>query len=345
MMKRYFGILILLIAAFTLWGQGNYYDAVINLSGDALLQGLRALISTNTYSNYSGAKVYLYQTLDNTNGYVTCIYTGHQYNVGYNYTGSTNPNTEHTYAQSWFSSPQSSVKKADLHHLFPSNATVNSSRGNYPLYTVANHSSANVYYPDTPWQSYRGQSQTGYSVFEPADQSKGNIARALLYFYVRYNDTLTQQNVNMLPVLLDWNNQDPPDAAEITRNQGVYNFQNNRNPFIDHPEFVNRIWNPVDVDDSTLPTLDSLRLTSICPNPFEFSTTLNVDSKQRDQATISFYDIKGRKVAAKTMLLEPGANQITWDGCDENGARMPLGIYLVKISAGKQQINAKLILR
>ncbi|MDZ4182257.1 MAG: endonuclease, partial [Candidatus Cloacimonadaceae bacterium] len=260
-------ILFALILAFAS-AHAGYYDNVINLTGQELYLGLRALISTNTYSSYDGAKVYLFQTLDNVNGYVRCIYTGHNYNVGYSYTGSTNPNTEHTYAQSWFSSPQTSIKKADLHHLFPSNSVVNSSRGNYPLFTVANHASANVYYNDTPWQSYRGNSNNGYTVFEPADETKGNIARALLYFNTRYNDPLTQQNVFMTPDLVAWHYQDPPDAIEIARNQGIYTFQGNRNPYIDHPEFVGRIWGGSSNDDPSAPNASSIVFRSVYPNPF-----------------------------------------------------------------------------
>ena len=267
------------------------------------------------------------------------------YNVGYNYTGSTNPNTEHTYAQSWFSSPESNIKKADLHHLFPSNSVVNSSRGNYPLFTVANHASANVYYNDTPWQSYRGNSASGYTVFEPADQTKGNIARALLYFYTRYNDPLTQQNVNMLPVLITWSNQDPPDAREITRNQGVFTFQGNRNPFVDHPEFVNRIWGPVDADDPILPAVSELYLNGISPNPFSSSTSISLQSKSSRSGRLSVYDIRGRKVKEMELNLAPGSNQVAWDGRDESGQKLANGIYLLRVSSGGLSLNAKLVLR
>lgn len=344
-MKKTTLTLILIALALFLSAQGNYYDGVINLTGNALLTGLRALIDSNTYSSYDGAKVYLFQTLENTNGNVTCIYTGQVYNVGYNYTGSTNPNTEHTYAQSWFSSPESSIKKADLHHLFPSNSVVNSSRGNYPLFTVANHASANVYYNDTPWQSYRGNSANGYTVFEPADETKGNIARALLYFYTRYNDPLTQQNVNMLPVLITWSNQDPPDAREITRNQGVYTFQGNRNPFVDHPEFVNRIWGPVDADDPILPAVTELYLNGISPNPFSSSTSISLQSKNSRSGSLSVYDIRGRKVKELELNLAPGSNQITWDGRDESGQKLANGIYLLRVSSGGLSLSAKLVLR
>ena len=344
-MKKTIFSFILATLVLVLGAQGNYYNGVLTLTGNSLLTGLRALISTNTYSSYDGAKVYLFQDLENTNGNVTCIYTGEVYYVGYNYTGSNNPNTEHTYAQSWFSSPSTSIKKADLHHLFPSNSVVNSSRGNFPLYTVANHSSANVYYNDTPWQSYRGNSSTGYTVFEPADETKGNIARALLYFYTRYNDPLTQQNINMLPVLVDWSNQDPPDTREITRNQGVYSFQGNRNPFVDHPEFVNRIWGPVDEDDPVLPAVSELYLNGVWPNPFSQNARISLQSKSSRSANLSVYDIRGRKVKSTSFNLVPGVNELGWDGKDEAGQELGSGIYLLRISSGELNLSARLVLQ
>lgn len=340
-MRKYLTCLFLLLAALSAWAQGNYYDAVINLSGQQLYAGLHGLISTNSYSSYDGAKVFLFQDLDNTDGNVTCIYTGEIYYVGYNYTGSSNPNTEHTYAQSWFSSPESSIKKADLHHLFPSNSVVNSSRGNYPLFTVANHAAANVYYSYTPWQSFRGLSYTGYTVFEPADETKGDIARALLYFNTRYYDTLTQQNVNMLPDLVQWHSSDPPDAAEIARNAAIYGFQGNRNPYVDHPEFVDRIWGGTALDDLTSSPAASLVLAGVGPNPFRGSTTLTLNSKSRLEAEVAIFNSRGQKLRSWRQSLPQGESRIAWNGTDAAGQRLPAGLYLIRVSAAGNCITAK----
>lgn len=342
-MKKHLFSLLFLCLMIALSAQGNYYDAVINLTGQPLYLGLRALISTNTNSSYDAAKAELFQDLENVNGNVTCIYTGQVYNVGYNYTGSNNPNTEHTYAQSWFSSSESSKKKADLHHLFPSNSVVNSSRGNYPLFTVANHASANVYYTNTPWQSYRGQSQNGYTVFEPADETKGNIARALLYFNTRYNDTLTQQNVFMTPVLVQWHYQDPPDAWEIARNQGVWEFQSNRNPFVDHPEFVGRIWGGTAADDPALAPVATLNVSKIYPNPFTTQTAVVLESKTSTSATVQVYNIRGQKVRQWTVQLASGVSEIVWDGKDDSGKALPAGVFLMKIGSGQSSVTARVM--
>lgn len=343
-MKKITLTLLLLLAATLACAQGNYYDAVIDLSGQPLYTALHSLISTNTNSSYDGSKAFLFQELDNHNGYVTCIYTGEEHYVGYNYTGSSDPNTEHTYAQSWFSSDESSRKKADLHHLFPSTMQVNSSRGNYPLFTVANHASANVYYTYTPWQSFRGQSSNGYTVFEPADESKGNIARALLYFNTRYYDSLTQQNVNMIPDLVQWHLTDPPDAAEIARNNGIQGFQTNRNPYVDHPEFVGRIWGGSPAQDDTAAPAAELSLDRVWPNPFAESTTLAVLSKDARQASVSVHDVKGRKLRSWSLVLPAGTSEISWNGKDERGLKAAPGVYLIRVHSGGQSLGAKVLL-
>lgn len=218
----------------------GYYNPVSGLTGTALKTGLHDLIDSNTYSSYDGAKTFLFQELDNNSGVVRCVYTGRDYTINSSYNGSTDPNTEHTYAQSWFGTSEESIKKADVHHLFVTNSSVNSSRGNLPFDVVTTTTSTFPVY--NGYVSKRGTNSTGDDVFEPADQHKGNLARALLYFSVRYNMTLSQGGVDMLETLITWHNADAVDAAELARNTAVYAHQGNRNPFVDHPEYVAQIW-------------------------------------------------------------------------------------------------------
>ena len=345
MTKRTLISLILLAVAVFAAAQGNYYDAVLDLNGQELYNALQGLISTNTYSNYIGARTFLFQELDNHDGFVTCIYTGVEFDVGYNYTGSSNPNTEHTYCQSWFSSPQSTIKKADVHHLFPCTSNVNSARRNYPVSNVNHHAKASIYFTYTSWQSYRGMSPTGYTVFEPADETKGDIARALLYFHTRYGDGLLIQNVDMLPVLIQWHYFDPPTQTEVERNNAVQGFQTNRNPFVDHPEFVARIWDSSEAEaEIPSPALD-LILGKASPNPFSDSTSLEMESKNPLSATISIHNIKGQKLASWQQNLPQGNSQITWNGRDSQGDKAAPGIYLISLSAPGHLLSAKVLLK
>jgi deoxyribonuclease I len=217
----------------------DYYDPVVGLTGNALKTALHTLISNNTYSNYEDARVIMFQQLDNTNSVVRCVYTGQDYTIASDYSGQTSPNTEHTYAQSWFTA-SASVEKADLHHLFVTEMNVNSSRGNFPFGKVIN--ATNTYASYNGYVSKKGTDIFNHTVFEPADQHKGDCARALLYFNVRYNETLTIDGVDMIPACIQWNYLDPPTTAEVSRNSLIQTTLHNRNPFVDHPEYVTSIW-------------------------------------------------------------------------------------------------------
>ncbi len=218
----------------------GYYDPVAGLTGTALKDGLHNLIDSNTNNDYSGSKLYLYQTADNVSGTVRCVYTGQDFTINSSYDGATNPNTEHTFAQSWFGTTDASIKKADIHHLFPTDATVNSTRGNYPFDVVT--TVTNTFASYNGYVSKLGRNAGGQTVFEPADQHKGDLARALLYFSVRYSMSLSISGVDMLPTMIAWNSFDPPDTKETNRNASIYTFMHNRNPFVDHPEYVSSIW-------------------------------------------------------------------------------------------------------
>ncbi len=144
-------------------------------------------------------------------------------------------NAEHIWPQGYFNSALPMV--ADLHHLTPTFSVPNGRRGSFKF--------AMVY---GPVYSTSSGSKAAKDAFEPTDASKGNVARAMLYFLVRYHDKNIRQGMNYqsfwtqtVPLLLEWNRQDPPDAAERRRNDLVEEFQGNRNPFIDHPSLADRV--------------------------------------------------------------------------------------------------------
>lgn len=140
-------------------------------------------------------------------------------------------NCEHTWPQSKFiGGKQSGVQKADLHHLFPSESKANAVRGNYEFRDVDGES-------DVKSLCEASKSNSKHN-FEPPDEHKGNVARALFYFAVRYGGQISQDQEE---TLRRWHNLDPVDGEERERNEGIYELQNNRNPFIDYPELVERI--------------------------------------------------------------------------------------------------------
>lgn len=144
-------------------------------------------------------------------------------------------NAEHIWPQGYFDRKLPMV--ADLHHLAPTFVTPNGRRSNLKFAEV----SGAIY-------STSAGSKLGKEGFEPADAVKGNVARALMYFVVRYHDKNIRQGMDYnsfwtknVPMLMQWNRQDPPDAAERRRNDLVEGFQGNRNPFIDDPSLAEQV--------------------------------------------------------------------------------------------------------
>lgn len=167
-------------------------------------------------------------------------------------------NREHSVPLSWFGGSTGTPGAAtDYHHIFPTDKVVNATRSNFIYGEVANASfiSANG--------SKLGPSaMAGFTgdVFEPINEYKGDLARAFLYFVTRYQDnmpgyprangvqafdTTTYPSVNTpyLQLMLKWHNQDPVSQKETDRNNAAYSFQGNRNPFVDSPQYVARVWN------------------------------------------------------------------------------------------------------
>lgn len=142
-------------------------------------------------------------------------------------------NVEHAWPQSHFTSQfPKSFQKADLHILFPTMSYINSIRGNFPFGEV-------VTAKQTPCsQAALGMNAAGEQVFEPDDAIKGDMARATFYFSTRYK---VKVDKNQEEALRRWHQMDKPDVREVELNDKIFDIQKNRNPFIDHPEFVDQI--------------------------------------------------------------------------------------------------------
>ncbi len=233
----------------------SYYDPSFNKHEESLKNSLKSIISQGYSSQgYNGARDEMYGDLDNVNGDVTCVYTGRV--ASFNTRPGANANSfncEHTFPQGKFNSNE--PMKSDIHHLFPTDVNANSQRGSLPFGAVVNAS----------WT--QGGSKKGGSRFEPRDAQKGQTARAMLYFTTRYQDYdnfIGSQEAT----LKAWNEQYPPLASERQRNDGVQQLQNNRNPFIDYPQFAERIstftnaTSSAKMDDSLFVSVDTARFSS-----------------------------------------------------------------------------------
>lgn len=229
-------------------GDSTYYRNAIGLSGAALKSALHQIISTSSRLTYAqvwdALKVTDQDPANSAN--VILIYSGRSQSKSTNGDGPNDWNREHVWAKSHGDFGTATGPGTDLHHLRPEDVSVNAARGNKDFDIGGSAVS------EAPG------SFTDTDSFEPRNAVKGDIARMIFYMAVRYDggdgfaDLEMNNSVNngsapaigKRSVLLQWNTQDPPDTVERRRNQIIYdNYQHNRNPFIDHPEWANAIWN------------------------------------------------------------------------------------------------------
>ena len=214
----------------------TYYNSTENQAEEGLKTALKAIISNNPNSlGYNNARDEMYGDIDNVNDSVTCIYTNRKAKFNTRSGASSNNfNCEHTFPQGYFGSANPMV--SDLHHLFSTDENANNSRGNL-AFGVA---TAPYEQPTWNFPSLKGAN----NLYEPQNSHKGNCARAMMYFVLRYQD-YTNFFAPQQATLKQWHNQFPPTAKDKGRNEKVFLLQTNRNPFIDYPQFSDRITNLV----------------------------------------------------------------------------------------------------
>lgn len=234
----------------------QYLAQAAGLTGEKLFQFLHEATAYGQRGgkDYLNSKKFMFSTADNTGcgggPGVTCLYSqvcargasehGEDYKEqgdanGDGYVDSDGMNAEHAWPQGFFNSGL--PMRADLHHVFPTFVKPNNTRGSVPFGKVSS-----FVYATTAGSKFDG------AVFEPADAVKGDVARAILYFVVRYYNVNIRDGMDYkdfwtsrVPMFVEWNLKDPPDAAEKARNAAIERFQGNRNPFVDDPRLVEKV--------------------------------------------------------------------------------------------------------
>lgn len=290
---RYLSLLLLFISLrITAQIPAGYYDDADGLEGTALRSALHNIIDNHTEYSYDDLRDFILRESDedpNNSNNVILLYTGRS-QAKSTFGGDANDwNREHVWAKSHGGFGDSPPHGTDAHHLRPTDASVNSNRGNLDFDNggTENSEASGNYSDSDSW--------------EPRDAVKGDVARMLFYMAVRYEgdaagelDLELVDNTNSSPsgeplhgklsALLEWHVQDPPDDFERNRNEVVYSYQGNRNPFIDHPEYVACIWQN-DCGGGTTP------LINVTENLVDFGTVAfgNVSSTQ--SYTVSASDL------------------------------------------------------
>ena len=227
-------------------GEGLYLDD--------LLTYLKNNYTTSNVLSYNSARDVLYGDIEAelNDGQVFCIYTNYSINLPNgvdpsSYLYDNGMDCEHLWPQSMGAS--SSPMKSDMHHLRPCRSNVNSSRGNKP-YNEINDNATNTWYwlniqsGNIPSSNINEYSETNSSYFEPREESKGDVARSIFYFYTIYENVANDNFFNtQKDVLYQWHIQDPPTNIEIDRTWAIAAYQNNiPNPFIIDHSLIERAY-------------------------------------------------------------------------------------------------------
>ncbi len=203
---------------------GSYYDGInTNLSGDQFKAELSDLISDMHDRGYDAAKYILQDSDEDPNNARNIILVYNRASIVSTWNG-TDWNREHI----WPQSKLGTASKSDMFNLRPANNSINSRRSNYPF------------------GDYRDSDSQGYGLYSgywyPGDDDRGDIARAILYMNTRWGLNISSSVIGSLDTFLEWDKLDPVDDFEMHRNDIIENEQGNRNPYVDHPEWVSKVY-------------------------------------------------------------------------------------------------------
>lgn len=332
----------------------GYYDSAQGLNGEALKSALHNIIKGHTEYSYSTVWTILQESDEDPNNHnnVILLYTGWSYSKNNHGGSSSQWNREHVWAKSHGNFGTGMGPGTDAHHLRPTDVSVNGRRGNLDF------DNGGTEYID-------GDGATGCNVdsdsWEPRDAVKGDVARMIFYMAVRYEgdngepDLEMVDNTNSSPngqpymgkmsTLLQWNHQDPPDDFERHRNDVIYSdWQHNRNPFVDNPNFAAWIWEGQAADENSI-SLSPITI-SAYPNPFNPQTSLLFSSAYTTDAKLAIYNLKGEKVVTlfNGKVQKGIQNQVIWEGKDDSKQTVSSGTYFVIVLTPQQKITKTITL-
>ncbi len=251
--------------------EGTYYEEARGLSGSALKSSLDTIISRNVSTSYNWTRYEAADEAENDSSKVLQIYTRTTIAKTAHVSGSLGWNREHTYPDSKITSPAD----ADNLHIFASDNKVNGTRGN-KLFGIVTPKDASTDVQDSLGNTI--DAYTNSTLFEPPNAAKGEVARATLYLNTAYGYSITG-NFTSESLCLDWAKNYPVTNREIYRNNTVYSLQGNRNPYIDHPEFIDMVYDPSYSGSGALnDTGESVEPTSLSLSPS--SATIGIGGTQ-----------------------------------------------------------------
>lgn len=335
MIRRIAFVLASLFAVTFLYGQELHIPVFADLDGDDLKDAVIRDYKTNTVLSYRNARDTFMLKIDRRDGVIECIYTGLTVDIPVGVDPSTaafnqGVNTEHVYPRSK-GAVESSKGHNDMHHLFPCRQDVNSARGSLAFGEILDTETDRWYRLAETKNSVPTSNKDDYSEFlsgqrfEPREDKKGDIARAIFYFYTMYESNALAEDPDFFEsqreTMCDWHFYDPVDEVEWQRTYGIAAYQDDKpNPFVLDCSLARMYCDDISTDCQTVSTDDAEAIDiALFPNPFY--DVLDVQSP--DQGEVVIYSLEGREVFRKM--------------CDHKAARLDLsalsaGTYVLKYS-------------
>jgi len=330
-----------------------------NLTGESLQQFILQEYSVSNPLGYNGARDQMYVSIDNVNGQIIGVYTGYTITSN-NRTDafSKGINTEHVWPQGLFNRDE--PMRGDIHHLFPTRVEANSARSNYPFDEIPDNQTDKWFYLSSESSGIPSANIDLHSeldngrAFEPREDFKGNVARAIFYFWSVYQTrAVVKDDVSffngMKDVLYDWHKLDPVDEAEWNRSLGAEQAQGNRNPFVHDSTLVERAYfggQAVAAEYTRQRELDQdqkeIRLLQNYPNPFNPSTTISFELTSPEHIRLSIFTMLGQRIA----VLADGQRAAGWHRVAFDAAQLPSGIYYYRLEqlSGEASLTRRMTL-
>lgn len=261
MMKRILAPIVALLIAGTAYisaqASPDYYKSIDGVKGGkelkTLLFNLIKDMRTVEYGsgvNATWGAFYTTDAVPENSGQVADMYSSEKRYFGSKGESVDGMNIEHCVPKSWWGGTQINAYY-DLHHLNPSDQVANSKKNNYPLAELNSVTWTNGV-------SSIGKAKiagTNQNAYEPADEYKGDFARAYMYIFTCYQNVnwkytwMVYENSDYptlkpwaVELLMKWHREDPVSKKEVERNNAVYAIQGNRNPYIDYPRLADFVW-------------------------------------------------------------------------------------------------------
>ncbi len=146
-------------------------------------------------------------------------------------------------------------------------------------------------------------------------------------------------------MLIGWHTSDPVSLKETDRNDAVYAIQHNRNPFIDHPEYVLMVYDPTSVEGGEFRTASTVLYQNV-PNPFSGMTTIGFTLPEAAMVSITVYDISGKLVntVLENCQLTLGRHDLIWSGRTASGEHAAAGIYFCRLSTPEEVFTRRMLI-